>query len=916
MKRFLATVLLAAGSLYGQNPNTAAFPDTVVTEQQATIQSNEVVTGQMALASGANSTTLTITLVDASNLIVPTTIQVNNEIILIASKASNDLTVFSSSLTANNCTNASPIVVTTTVPHALTGRERVTITGVTGNTNCNVTANSISVLSTTTFSLTGVNGNGAYTGGGAVTVTGRGFDGSTPATHVTGALVEPNIVAHHVNQHTAEIRALESQLGASLANVAVLNRANTFTGQPQVFTPSAATAAARILCAALPSTPVTGDIACDSAASNVFKTWDGSTWITLGGSFLTDPGGNGIVVRTALNTTINRSLAQPAAGFTITNSDGVVGNPTFALANDLAALEGLASSGFAARTAADTWAIRSLAQPAAGFTITNPAGTAGNPTFVLANDLAALEGLAGTGIAVRSGSDTWVQRTIVSGAGTITVTNGDGVAANPDVVVNQSSGFTWTGYHNFSSGQVRDPESTFAGLPTCDATNHGKQFIVTDALTAGSCSAGGGSSRSLCRCENGTGYEAIGGGGGSSLNVQNNDVSISNPADTLDFSTEFSVTESPSGEANVSLAGGGLGSSKNFRKQFTSTTSVTVTGAEHGFAHSRIIVQCYDSSAPRNWIEPNTITVNDSTFDVVITFSVAQTGECILSGSGGGDPDSAFGGIYISATAATGPITAGSYTKVAGTHTVLANGFDDFDEPVDGRLRYIGSRTLTFNVEACLSFTSNTITEARVRLATNGTTLVDSQQNVDIQDTTNTYAVCTLSQVGLATNDYVEVFITSDAGTPTITAQTLTLKAAPAGASTNTNLNPCWQKFTIGEAALTDADTSEDETLFTCTQFCKLRGAVVKHSASFTGGTLSAMTVSVGTASAPTTYTAAFDIFQATGDTVFQDTDMLSSATMAAAGHTVIAQFNSTGDNVVNATAGSVDIWVCSEEIQ
>src|SRR6266511_2000934 len=50
--------------------------------------------------------------------------------------------------------------------------------------------------------------------------------------------------------------------------------------------------------------------------------------------------------------------------------------------------EALSGTGIAVRIAADTWVVRSLAAPAAGITITNPAGIAGNPTFTLANDLA------------------------------------------------------------------------------------------------------------------------------------------------------------------------------------------------------------------------------------------------------------------------------------------------------------------------------------------------------------------------------------------------------------------------------------------------------------------------------------------------------------------------------------------------
>jgi hypothetical protein len=61
----------------------------------------------------------------------------------------------------------------------------------------------------------------------------------------------------------------------------------------------------------------------------------------------------------------------------------------------------------------------------------------GNPTLALANDLAALEGLGSTGIAVRSAADTWVQRTLTAGAG-IGVTNGDGVSGNPTVAISSA----------------------------------------------------------------------------------------------------------------------------------------------------------------------------------------------------------------------------------------------------------------------------------------------------------------------------------------------------------------------------------------------------------------------------------------------------------------------------------------------
>lgn len=81
-----------------------------------------------------------------------------------------------------NCSNANPIVVTVQNPATfnadneitframqfmpLDAGSLVTISGVTGNTACNVTNNAITVITPTTFSLTGAVGNGAYVSGG------------------------------------------------------------------------------------------------------------------------------------------------------------------------------------------------------------------------------------------------------------------------------------------------------------------------------------------------------------------------------------------------------------------------------------------------------------------------------------------------------------------------------------------------------------------------------------------------------------------------------------------------------------------------------------------------------------------------------------------------------------------------------
>lgn len=116
----------------------------------------------------------------------------------------------------------------------------------------------------------------------------------------------------------------------------------------------------------------------------------------------------GFIAQSTTPDTFNkRTLTAPAAGIAITCGNGSTGDPTLALANDLAALEGLSTYGMAARTGDDAWAVRTITAPAAGITIACGNGSTGNPTLALANDLAAVEGLTTYGIVQRTSTDTW-----------------------------------------------------------------------------------------------------------------------------------------------------------------------------------------------------------------------------------------------------------------------------------------------------------------------------------------------------------------------------------------------------------------------------------------------------------------------------------------------------------------------------
>lgn len=91
---------------------------------------------------------------------------------------------------------------------------------------------------------------------------------------------------------------------------------------------------------------------------------------------------NGIAVRTSTHEFTSRKLKAPYAGITIDNSDGILGEPTFALANDLAAVERLSGKGFAIRTGKDKWINRSLVA-GSGINIENSDGVQGNPIISL-----------------------------------------------------------------------------------------------------------------------------------------------------------------------------------------------------------------------------------------------------------------------------------------------------------------------------------------------------------------------------------------------------------------------------------------------------------------------------------------------------------------------------------------------------
>ncbi len=94
--------------------------------------------------------------------------------------------------------------------------------------------------------------------------------------------------------------------------------------------------------------------------------------------------------------------------------------------------------------------------------------------------------------------------------------------------------------------------------------------------------------------------------------------------------------------ATVSGSGGSGGAAigkSNYAKTFFNATSVSIPGTEHNLATSNLIVSCYDNiTTPLRHVEPDSVTVDPATFNVVVGFVQPQSGSCVVNGSGGGTP--------------------------------------------------------------------------------------------------------------------------------------------------------------------------------------------------------------------------------------------------------------------------------------
>lgn len=159
---------------------------------------------------------------------------------------------------------------------------------------------------------------------------------------------------------------------------------------------------------------------------------------------------NGLLTQTAADTFTGRTITGTGTNITVSNGDGVSGNPTIDVGSNIytrgdssvlnALATGVNGTGFLAQNGA-SFADRTLTGTGNRITITNGTGATGNPVFDIGTDVYTisssnvLNDLAtstSTGVVVQTDSiGHHAYRTITGTANEVTVTNGNGVSGNP-----------------------------------------------------------------------------------------------------------------------------------------------------------------------------------------------------------------------------------------------------------------------------------------------------------------------------------------------------------------------------------------------------------------------------------------------------------------------------------------------------
>lgn len=123
-------------------------------------------------------------------------------------------------------------------------------------------------------------------------------------------------------------------------------------------------------------------------------------------------------------------------------------------------------------------------------------------------------------------------------------------------------------------------------------------------------------------------------------------------------------------------------------------------------------------------------------------------------------------------------------------------------------------------------------------------------------------------------------------------------------------------KVKVTQPALTAAATTQDITLWTTPAKCKVERIIAQVNTAFTGGSVSAMTITAGNSAGGNQYLLSTSVFSGTpviGGAVASMGAAVLSATLAdysATALTVQARFTATTANLSTLTAGDMDFYI------
>jgi hypothetical protein len=118
-----------------------------------------------------------------------------------------------------------------------------------------------------------------------------------------------------------------------------------------------------------------------------------------------------------------------------------------------------------------------------------------------------------------------------------------------------------------------------------------------------------------------------------------------------------------------------------------------------------------------------------------------------------------------------------------------------------------------------------------------------------------------------------------------------------------------WLKYTVAHTALQTASATNDIELVNLPAGKILAGVIIKHSSSFSGGSIASYLLSVGVAEDLSRFASAFNVNQAVSDQIYQSS-IVQFIPSFATSKSIRVSVTSTGANLSATTSGSVDIWI------